>query len=371
MTSCYKVYDPRIDMAQKVLVVDGMITNKTDAYHVFITYAKSFNSTDNGSKVSGAKVYVTDNVGNSYNFNEREKGDYTSDSLQFNGSPGQIYRLHIVTTDGLVYESDPQQLLPELNPDSVYAEFDTKEILEKVTGLKVDTHGADILIDFHNQSGTLPRYRLMANLVLQYYDYACVQKNWNDPCIHFDVYSWKTVNANSSFNISDEKYSQSSVYIKKHEVCFLDDNFAVLAATYGFRVNWEDTTAIPIKGGVQFQRIHHRILYLNLYTLNNETDLYYKSLNEQILSENKLFDPIATQLNGNIKCISDPGTGAIGFFQASSVSNSAYIVYLRTLKNSQPTLIRTPYILPPEPSGCRIDRLGDRYYDVPSFWIFI
>jgi hypothetical protein len=358
-------------MAHKVLVVDGMITNKTDAYHVFITYARPFNSADKGSKVSGANVYVTDNLGNSYSFKEREKGDYASDSLQFTGLPWQIYRLHIVTADGLVYESDPQRLLPELNPDSVYAEFDSKQILEKVTGLKVDTHGADILIDFHNQSDTLPRYRLMANLVLQHYDYALVQKNWNDPCIHFDIYCWNTVNPNSSFNLSDKEYIIGSAYVKKHEVCFLDDNFDVLAPTYGFKVNWEDTTGIVIKGGVQFQSIHHRILYLNLYTLNKETDLYYKSLNEQILSENKIFDPIATQLNGNIKCISDPGTGAIGFFQASSVSNSAYIVYLRTLKNGQPTLIKTPYILPPELSGCRIDRLGSRYHNVPSFWIFI
>jgi hypothetical protein len=40
MTSCSKVYDPQIDTAEKILVVDGRITNKTDAYHVVLSYAR-------------------------------------------------------------------------------------------------------------------------------------------------------------------------------------------------------------------------------------------------------------------------------------------------------------------------------------------
>ena len=371
MSSCYKVYDPHVDTAQKVLVVDGMITNKTDAYHVVLTYAKPFNSSEKSTPVSGANVFVTDDMGNSYNFNERDKGNYVSDSLQFTGHPGHSYRLHVATADGAEYESDPQRIFPEVSPDNVYAEFDNEEILDNYTGLKVNTHGADLLIDLHNQSDTLPRYRFTSNLVMQYYWVVFINKNWGDPWIHLDFYCWKTVNANSNFNLTDEKYSLNSASIKKHQVCFLDDNFNVYAKDYGLKINWDDTTCIPTEGNYQFFLIHHRILYLNQYSLNNETYLYYKSLKEQIQSEGKLFDPVAAQLIGNIKCISDPEKRAIGFFEASSVNNSAYIVDLRNLKNSQPTLIKTPYILPPGPAGCRIDRLGDRYYDVPSFWIFI
>jgi hypothetical protein len=109
--------------------------------------------------------------------------------------------------------------------------------------------------------------------------------------------------------------------------------------------------------------IHHRILYLKQYTLNNETYLYYKSLGEQLQSEGKLFDPIAAQLKGNIKCLTDPEKKAIGFFEASSISYSAYIVDFRNLKNSQPSVIETPYILPPESYGCWINT-------TPPFWIF-
>jgi hypothetical protein len=370
MTSCYKVYDPHIDTTEKVLAVDGLITNQKDVYHVTLSYSRPFNSKEKATPVSAANVYVTDDVSNSYIFKETGKGDYISDSLQFTGIPGRTYRLHIITQDGTEYESDPQRLFPEAYPDSIYAEFDNKEILERVSGLKINTHGANILADIRNKSDSLPRYRLTSNLVMQYYYIVYYQLNLYT-VFHFDFYCWQTVNACPNINLTGGEYSLNSASVRKHPVCFLDDNFNVYALRYGLKFNIEDTTGSEIKTTYyQFYMIHHRILYLNQYTLNNEAYLYYKSLDEQMQSEGKLFDPIATQLNGNIKCISDPEIRAIGFFEASSVSNSAYIVDFRNLKNSQPMLLKTPYILPPEPVGCRINRLGSIHENIPSFWIF-
>jgi len=362
VASCYKVYDPHLDTAEKILVVDGRITNKTDAYYVVLTYARPFNSSEKGSPVNGANVDVTDDLGNSYNFNERDKGDYVSDSLQFTGHPGNTYRLHIVAPDGAEYESDPQRIFPEVYPDKVYAEFDNQEILHRITGLKVNTHGADILIDIRNQSDTLSRYRFKSNLVRQYFYIIYV---YREPSILF--YCWQTADANSNINLTNEEYSLDSASIRKHQVCFIDDNLYCNALYYSYSESHNQGNLqykVVLTAFSQSYEIHNRILYLNQYTLNNETYLYYKSLNEQMQSEGNLFDPIAAQLTGNIKCISDPGISTIGFFEASSVHKFAYIVDFRNLTNSQPTLIKTPYILPPEPIGCRIN-------NAPSFWIFI
>jgi hypothetical protein len=353
MTSCYKVYDPHIDKAGKVLVVNGLITNQTDVYHVILTYAKPFNSSEKGTPVSAASVYVTDDLGNSYIFNEIGKGDYISDSLQFTGIIGHTYQLHIITPDGEEYISDLQRLFPEVYHDSVYTEFDYKEILERSTGLKIKTHGANILVDIKNQADTLPNFRFTSNLVRQYFYTICPIM---ESCIFF--YCWQTVNANSDINLTNWDYSVGSASVRKHTVCFLDDNLYCFALFYNR--DWPYRAATYY----QFFEIHHRILYLNLYTLNSESYLYYKSLDEQMQSEGKLFDPVALQLNGNIECISNPEKRAIGFFEASSVNNYAYIVDFRNLKNSQPALIEIPYILPPESNGCRIN-------NAPLFWVFI
>ena len=69
MTSCSKVYDPSIDTEQNMLVVDGRITNKTDAYHVLLSSTMPFTSSEKGAPVRGANVFVTDNLDNSYKFN--------------------------------------------------------------------------------------------------------------------------------------------------------------------------------------------------------------------------------------------------------------------------------------------------------------
>jgi hypothetical protein len=358
MSSCYKVYDPKTDKDKKVLMVNGMITNKSDSYHIVINYAESFNSGGTGMPISSANVYITDDLGDSYIFNERGIGNYISDSLQFTGQPGRTYQLHIVTPDDEEYKSDPQRLFPESFPDTVYAEFDNKEIIERTTGLKVNTHGANILSDMRNQTDTLPRFRFTSNLVIQYFYQICPI---GGQCISY--YCWKTDNADPSINLTGGVYSQGSSSIRKHSVCFLDDNLFCYALVYGVRYS-EENSSNNLVSGVDYKSymVHHRILYLKQYTLNNEAYLYYKSLDEQMQSEGKLFDPIATQLNGNIKCITDPEKKAIGFFEASSVSYSAYVIDFRNLKNSQPSIIKTPYILPPGSKGCYIDK-------VPPFWV--
>ena len=369
MTSCSNVYDSHVDTAQNMLVVDGRITNKKEAYHVTLTYAKPFNSSEKSTPVSGANVFVTDNLNNSYKFNERDKGDYVSDSLQFTGQPGHTYRLHILTTDGTEYESDPQRMFPEVSPDNAYAKFDNQVILNGVTGLKVSTHGASIFMDIRNQSDTVPRFRIVSNLVLQYYNQGNFQLDW-DHFLLLQYYCWQTVNINSNFNITDEDYLSNSASIKNHPAGFLDDNNNVIAIEYYSKINMDDTTATAYSGNWHnTYLIHHRILYLSQYTLNRETYLYYKSLYGQIQSEGKLFDPVAAQLNGNIKCITDPEKKTIGFFEASSVSYSEYIVDLRNLVNSQPVLIKTPCILPPEPDGCQIDIPSSKHHNIPAFWI--
>jgi hypothetical protein len=105
-----------------------------------------------------------------------------------------------------------------------------------------------------------------------------------------------------------------------------------------------------------------RILYLQQYTLNNETYEYNKDMNLQLQSEGKLFDPIAANLNGNIKCITDPYIKAFGFFEASSVNRTAYKIDFRNLTDNQPSITEITYTLPPESSGYEINSL-------PAFWI--
>jgi len=170
-------------------------------------------------------------------------------------------------------------------------------------------------------------------------------------------YCWQTCDANSDINITGEKYNTSTVSINKHVVCFIEDADHCYAKTYIYGSSGAFETDY-----YQFFEVYNRIIYIHQYALNSEAYDYYKSMDEQLRSEGKLFDPIAVQLYGNINCITNPGLKALGFFEASSVSDFAYKVDFRNLDNDQPSLTQVPYILPDAYNGCLIDA-------VPPFWV--
>jgi hypothetical protein len=347
--SCYKPYDANVRAAEKVLMVNGLITNKTATYCVQLTYALPFDSTARSQPVTSAKVYVTDNTGNIYFYNEMSNGQYISDSLLFTGQPGHIYTLHIITNDGERYESDPQKLFPEKEPDSVYAEFDNQETLNKITGFLEYTHGADIYLDVNNKADTLPHFRFTEKLVIEYFYLICPPFQ---NC--FRLYCWQTNNPNSDINLTGEGYTVNTASVNKHKVCFIDDNLYCYAIIY-------NQSGIATSD-YQSYLIVVRLIYLDQYTLNEDAYLYYKSIDEQLRSEGKLFDPISVQLQGNIKCLSYPGKKTFGFFEASAVSQTSYQVDFRYLSNDQPAITKVPYILPPGSNGCFVNK-------VPAFWV--
>jgi hypothetical protein len=359
LVSCSEPYFPDITANKKVLVVNGLVTNEKAPYHISLSYAAPFDSTAKGLPLTSAQVTVTDDHGNNYFFQESAEGDYVSNPSRFTGVPGSSYTLHIITQDGIEYESNPQLLPAEDLPDTIYAEYDYKETISKVNGEATLSHGANILADIKNYSDTLTRFRFSSSLVTQYFYSICPMMQ---ACYYF--YCWQTEEANPDINLTGGDYAINSASITKHEVCFINDNLSSYALRYGIGPQAPDMSVMPLITTVyEFFPVHKRLLYLNRYGLNNAADQYYKSMDKQLKSDGKLFDPIAVQIVGNINCISDPGNKAFGFFEASSLRTSAFSVDFRDLINGQPAIKRIQSIMPPEPVGCKINI-------APAFWIY-
>ena len=357
--SCYERYDADIVSDETVLVVEGMVTNEPDFYPIRLSLAAPYDSGNNRIPVNSAHVYVTDDQGNSFTFTEREIGEYLSEKSEFLGLSGHTYILHIVMPDGEEYESDPQKLPTMVYPDSVYAEFAYQETIDQTTGLEVIRPGAIILADIEPVPETFPYYRFTSALTTQYFYIFCITmvKCWSFHC-------WRTDNANSGLSLTGGDYSLNSSSIEKHAVCFVEKTELIFGSVYELLARepfMRDTALLTDK--YQNYNVHNSIVFLNQYTLNEETYSYYKAVDEQISSEGKLFDPITAQLMGNIKCKTDPGKKVLGFFETSAVSHTAYKVDFKHLINDQPTLTKVPYILPPLESGCLLDT-------PPDFWVF-
>jgi len=122
LSTCVDPFDPGIDGKGRKLVVDGLITNLPDIYTVRLTYSEPYNNDSLTLPVTNAKVYVTDDFKNQYNFSYTTQGNYVSE-LSFQGKIGNIYTLHIQTPDGKKYASQSEKMLAPTPIDTIFSRF--------------------------------------------------------------------------------------------------------------------------------------------------------------------------------------------------------------------------------------------------------
>ncbi len=119
--SCTEPYALQTNTFEDVIVVEATITNEFKKQEIKLS--RSYRLEDNGPDFeAGATVFVKDDLGNQYNFEEND-GKYISTS-EFEAIAGRNYQLHITTNDGKSYTSSNEKLttvspLQELIPEVV------------------------------------------------------------------------------------------------------------------------------------------------------------------------------------------------------------------------------------------------------------
>jgi len=123
--TCIDPYDPQLKGNYSLLVVDGMITDRDASYEVRLsTTFQDLNASH--TPVISAYVFITDDAGNNYTMYNHWDGSYRTESSEFIGIPGRTYVLHILTSDGEVYESEPCLMQYASDIDSIYFARDQK-----------------------------------------------------------------------------------------------------------------------------------------------------------------------------------------------------------------------------------------------------
>jgi Domain of unknown function (DUF4249) len=269
--SCYDPYTAWVESDEKILVVDGMISNENASYLVSLNFALPFYSDDAFPPVHSAKVSVSDDLGNSFNFIDNGNGDYLSDPLVFTGQRDRTYTLHIETIEGDTFESGPQRLIKEYYPDTVYAEADYQETISRFNEIIVTVRGANIMADITSETDSLPRFRFTSDLVEQYFYAINIPPPYFDPPL-YSFYCWETEDISQDVNLTGNEYSLNKSSVSRHEVYFIDDNIYVEGKVYELGSLEPDLSyrgiATPYRN---IYNVSHRILYLNQYSLNAET----------------------------------------------------------------------------------------------------
>jgi len=348
-TGCSEIYYPKVTSNNEFLVVNGFITNTNGPFVVKLSKAVKYSSDSvtNAEPVTQASLTITDNNNVSYALTETSPGKYTTPPSLVS-RVGNSYKLHIKTADGDIYESDYQKLTRPISYDSIKYYNITEGFLD-ANKLLPKTTKADIRIDLSDSSSVEKvKYRFTTNLTIQYTYLVPSEGATSSTSGSIPVYGWLTdLSLENDVNITDESSSSSdSSRISNHKIGFIP--FSVTA--------YPDDWHLPHMGALTH---FYYYLVINQYTLNDASFAYYKAAKKQLDATGKIFDPIASQLWGNIKCINNPSRLAFGFFEASSLTTSAMFIFDRDEKMVGE---KVPYIDIPEPTS--ITNLSKR----PPLW---
>lgn len=330
LTQCTEVYVPEGVDAQEALVVEAVITDGSGPYTIRLTKARPFiNDTleANHYYVNGAVVKITDSRKGVTIFSNTGPGIYTASS--FNTVDGYTYTLSVKTQDGLSYESKTSKLLPKLSFDRVNAYYTTQEYFDYF-GVLQNVKGVELRYDLFSYLPTLTEQtacRFDSKITLQY-DYVYRDRDINGDEImayHWIVFGWRTVKMSSLENITDLLKAGQRSQPQNHVLGFIPQD----AFYYRF--------VIPEPKLIYY-------IQVDQYTINSDAWWFYKSANDQLAAESKIFDPISSQVFGNMRCVTDPDKAALGLFEISPRERNAFSVDMTMIKHQDVSVEQVPVV---------------------------
>jgi hypothetical protein len=315
---CKEYYVPDIDPQADVLIVEGIINDIPGPDSIMLSRGLPYDGGTRYPAVPGASITIFDSENAVEHLVERSPGKYyTSDD--FMGSAGKSYVLQIETNDGHVYRSDTVTIMPVPTIDSMYTEYNEIEFLQKnLNGeyIRVSDPGMDIYFD-------IPEIQT-ENLYLKFEWVASIQYMVyiSFPLESVDDYRTAITSSRISTNNSVVNIINPA-----------DFNSRDLPANHlaFFGMSQMVPTVDPVPGGtIKGRYTYGLVIFAWLQSIDEAAFRYWESIEKQIYAEGKLFDPVTTQIYGNLECVSDPSRLVLGYFAASSVSNHAFYAYLRS-----------------------------------------
>lgn len=271
MAACVKPYYPEIDKYDKILVIDGMLTDDGDAPAVTITYSYQVES-KRPEMVRNAKVYINSSDGARYDLDEKSPGEYRYTGSMFKVEHGMSYQL-IVEHDGNTFSSPYEKVIPVAAISDLSMQVVT-EPSNQGASIFISTKGTDQESKYYSWSYE-ETWKFRVPLITPQFD---------DRRICYASSSSVGINIGTTDIYTDNSFS----------------NFPILFIT---------------SQGPKLS-IRYSIL-VKQYSISRDTYMYLDHVKKTNESNGSLFDPIPSSMNGNITCETTP---VIGNFQVSSVS---------------------------------------------------
>ena len=275
------------------LVVDGMITDESNVHIIKLSRSIDFRN-DQPLRIypipeTDAIVEVSDNEGNSATAIELQPGVYRLDGLE--GKVGNRYVLDITTSNGKRYRSEPEEMKAAVAPDRI--EFEFKFYQNSV----ITTNRGSVLIPLDG-----------------FFIYAIV----NDPPERGNYYMWRSEGQFEFFSLTDHDTLKQcwAPHPERLEsgIELTDDTF-----TNGNLIR-QFICIVP------YNRPTHFLVAIKQYSLSERAHEFWKRSAAQHVATGSLMDPPPAMVQGNVFSLDDGDEPVLGYFGASAVIKTNYLL---------------------------------------------
>jgi len=294
---CTTPYNYQANGFEDIIVIQATITNEYKFQEIKLS--RTYTLAESTPKFeTEAVVYVTDDAGNKYEF---EEGDGTYLSVaQFQANPDRQYQLHVLTKNGKSYISSTEKLTTQTPIENIQATPVTKN----------DILGVQITVNSNDPTNTSKYYR---------YEYEETSK--------IVAPKWYSIEAvvkmfPAGSNPKGEIVFQERSKEKEAKICFSSQKSNTILLTSTNDLSADKVINFPLRfisSTDNYIRNRYSIL-VKQYVQSLASYTFYETLKNISSSGSLLSQTQPGFFSGNIKAVDNPGEKVIGFFDVSSYS---------------------------------------------------
>ncbi len=326
ITGCSEVYKPDIEEVDVFLTIEGSISTRPGEHTVLLTYSRSYNERPYFSGQSGADVNVVDENGNRVHYEDAGGGVYKAHVTADNAAKiGSTYYLEVITSEGVIFQSTPQLVVPCPEVKHFFCRYDHRTVLTE------NTYGDVLEQEFPVITLNIETNGILPSDNYYFYHYRAYEEHHSYLTYDFNeyhIYRHRRLSgkySNIIHTVNADEYGNFEVRNDELMYIITDD-------LRNYEPIYPDSFQLT---GTRFEGL---LFKLSQYSLSPGSYTFYCDAEDQLEAEGRLFDPSFTQVTGNIECISDPEVEVKGVFYAADVSD--YYAYLYISTSNQPYSIQ-------------------------------
>ena len=310
LAACVNPYDFTPNGIEKLLVVDGFISNDLGASEIKLSYSNEFKAKV-FDLVRNANVEVIENSFMIHPFVEKTPGMYVPADTMFKADNQNIYRLHVEIGDK-IYESGDVKIVRAAEIDSV----SFKGADKYRAGDKTKYRALDIFVTTIDDINASKYYRYSAEETWLVVANESVNKLFNPEFIY-----------DNAGEIVDIVWNEESILT--HE-CWASSvtKGIITAATEGLSRN--QLVNIPVFAvSLESPKLLYKYsVLIKQHSIPKEAFHFLNLMREFSDKSGSLFDIQPGFVDGNITCLSDENEKVIGIFYATDIEeNRIFITY--------------------------------------------